>query len=257
MRLFLFLIFIITSLNSICQILNNSKDTSNNYFYSQLQYELYKIDNSTISQTNKREKAYPAIADFIKKYPIEERSFSIIRDAVNLTALQIDTLIKLIDTSLNKSAYKANALVTLQRLTITETGKQFPSLALTDTFGKQTYIEEYKGKIILLDLWSSWCAPCRQQIPALKKLYKKYKNKGFEIIGISLDKDKTAWLNAIKNDKQDWPHFCELKGWPQDRTARFLNIYSIPSNFLLDKNGIILGQDLSPEQIAYIIALQE
>ena len=76
-------------------------------------------------------------------------------------------------------------------------------------------------------------------------------------IGISLDKDKTAWLNAIEKDKQNWIQFCEFKGWPQDKTARFLNVYSIPSNFLLDKNGIILGQDLSPEQIAYTISLEK
>ncbi|MCY7293497.1 MAG: TlpA family protein disulfide reductase [Ferruginibacter sp.] len=257
MRYFILSILILTTLTVFCQTTNNAKDTAFYYHYAQVQNALYKIANAGISQQNKREKIYFTIADFVTKHPTEEINFSIVAAAVNLSALQIDTLVALIDTSLNKSAYKANALITRRRLTVTETGKQFPSLALTDTLGKQTLVEDYKGKIVLIDFWSSWCMPCRQQIPALKEIYKKYKNKDFEIVGISLDKDKTAWLNAIKNDNQNWLQFCELKGWPQDKIARYLNIYSIPSNFLIDKNGIILGQDLSPEQISYIIASQK
>jgi len=257
MRYIIIFLFIIIAKTGYCQTSNSAIDTAIYYHYTQIQHALYKIENASISQQNKREKTYSTIADFIRKRTTEEINFSIVAAAVNLSALQIDTLIKLIDTSLNKSAYKANALVTRRRLTVSETGKPFPSLELIDTVGKQTLIENYKGKIVLIDFWSSWCGPCRQQIPALKEIYKKYKNKDFEIIGISLDKDKTAWLNAIKKDKQNWLQFCELKGWPQDKIARYLNINSIPSNFLLDKNGIILGQDLSPEQISYLISLEK
>lgn len=257
MRHLIFIFFIFTSALSFAQNSTNTKDTAFYYHYSQLQNALYQIQHASISQQIKREKQYFTISNFITRHSKEEMNFSIIRDALNLSALQIDTLLMLMDTSLNKSPYKTNALVTRRRLTLTETGKPFPTLALTDTLGKQTFIEVYKGKIVLIDMWSSWCGPCRQQIPALKEIYNKYKSKGFEIIGISLDKDKTAWLNAIEKDKQNWIQFCEFKGWPQDKTARYLNVYSIPSNFLLDKNGIILGQDLSPEQIAYTISLEK
>lgn len=258
MRYIILILFILTSTFSFAQNSNNVKDTAFYYHYAQLQNALYQIEQASISQQNKREKTYFTLTAFITKHAKEEINFSVIAAAVNLSAGQIDTLITLVDTSLNQSPYKANAIVTRRRLNVTETGKQFPTtLAFTDTLGNKTFVENYKGKMLLIDLWSSWCGPCRQQIPALKKIYKKYKNKGFEIIGISLDNDKTAWLNAIEKDKQTWIQFCELKGWPQDKTARYLNIYSIPSNFLLDENGIILGQDLSSDQIEYIVSLKK
>ncbi len=257
MRYIIILLFLLITTTSFGQSVNKLKDTAFYYHYAQLQNAIYQIEHGNFSQHIKREKTYLTISDFVTKHNKEEINFSTIAAAVNLSALQIDTLLMLMDTSLNKSPYKSNALLTRKRLTVTETGKPFPTLALTDTLGKQTFIEEFKGKIVLIDMWSSWCGPCRQQIPALKKIYKNYKNEGFEIIGISLDKDKTAWLKAIEKDKQNWLQFCEFKGWPQDKTARFLNIYSIPSNFLLNKNGIILGQDLSPKQIAYMISLEK
>ncbi len=257
MKFIFTILFFLLTLPSFCQNSTSAKDTSTYYHYAQVQNTLYQIDHSTLAQRNKKEKIFFTISHFITKHPAEELNFSIIAAAVNLSATQIDTLINLVDTSLFKSPYRASALATRRRLTVTETGKLFPSLVLTDTAGNPNNIEDYKGKLVLIDLWSSWCGPCRQQVPALKEIYKKYKKKGFEIIGISLDHDKTAWLAAIKKDQQSWVQFCEFKGWQQNKIARYLNIYSIPSNFLLDKNGIILGQDLSPEQIDYIISLEK
>jgi thiol-disulfide isomerase/thioredoxin len=103
--------------------------------------------------------------------------------------------------------------------------------------------------MVLIDAWSSWCKPCRAQIPELVTLYERYNKKGFEIIGVSIDHVKAAWLQAINADGQTWRQFCELKQWSQNQFVKDFSIMGIPANFLIDRNGILIGQDLSPEQI--------
>ena len=252
--LIILLILFLCSLAVFSQTSENVKDTSDFFYYTQIQNALYKITNSNSTIENKRRDAYHHIYSVLKEHPKKEINFSIIASALNLTSLQIDTLINLVDSSLNKSPHKANAEVTRRRLNFTETGKQFPNLILTDTLGNSIYFQDFKGNAVLVDLWSSWCLPCRQQIPELKKIYTKYKSKGFEIIGISMDNDKAAWLGAIIKDKQNWKHYCELKTFSRNKISKQLSVYGIPSNFLLDKNGIILGQDLSPDQISCLLS---
>lgn len=252
MKQIIALVLILSSLNTLCQ--KTAADTSVMFFYTQQQRLLYNIANAHFPAATKRVDTYNSLSSFITAHPKQEISFSLIAGAVNLSALQIETLINLTDSSLSKSSFKSSTIVTLRRLQVAETGKLFPKLLLADTLGNITSVEDLRGKIILIDLWSSWCRPCRKQIPGLKKIYNQYKEKGFEIIGISMDSDKADWLKAVINDKQDWKNYCELTTWSQNTTARKFSITAIPSNFLLDKNGIILGQDLSEEQISYLLS---
>jgi thiol-disulfide isomerase/thioredoxin len=161
--------------------------------------------------------------------------------------------LKLVDTSIYKSAQKSYADVTLKRVSVAETGKPFPALTLIDTSGIEFPLSNLKGKIVLLDVWSSWCGPCREEIPALIKLYKKYNSKGFEIVSISMDEQKQQWLTAIKEDKQPWKAYCEFRNWRSNKFASRFSVYAIPANFLIDQNGILVGQNLSVENIKYWI----
>lgn len=122
-------------------------------------------------------------------------------------------------------------------------GTPCPEIALPDPNGKEIRLSSFKGKVVLVDFWASWCKPCRAEMPNVVALYKKYKDKGFEILGVSLDKDKESWIKAIKEDGITWPQVSDLKFWNSTVVSLF-NIEAIPYTILVDKNGIIVARGL-------------
>lgn len=203
-----------------------------------------------IPDSAKRSNLYQKLKEEITAQRLNELGFIMMHYwALNLTRVQVESLYQLIDTSAYSRPEKSLADVIRKRVTVAETGKPFPALVFTDTAGRELSIASLRGKIILIDAWSSWCVPCREQIPALRKLYRKYNKKGFEIIGVSIDKVKEKWLAAIQKDRQEWKQFCELTEWTNNTFAARFHIYAIPANFLIDRNGILIGQDLTPESI--------
>jgi len=127
-------------------------------------------------------------------------------------------------------------------------GEQFVDFEMSDPNGKTKKLSDYKGKIILLEFWSSWCKPCRLENPNLVKTYKKFKQYGFEIFAVSSDDKKESWLGAIKKDNLNWVHVSDLKG-DDNMAALIYGVYSIPNNFLIDKNGIIIACNLRGEKL--------
>ncbi len=107
--------------------------------------------------------------------------------------------------------------------------------------------------MVLIDFWASWCGPCRQENPNVVKVYQKYKDKGFEIFGVSLDIEKGAWLQAIAADKLAWKHGSELAFWNSSFVKTY-NIDGIPKTVLVDKNGIIIAKDLRGPQLEQKLA---
>ena len=109
--------------------------------------------------------------------------------------------------------------------------------------GSPFNLSDLKGKYVLIDFWGSWCGPCRQENPNVVKVYNEFKNKGFDVFGVSLDQSKDDWVKAIADDKLTWTHVSDLKYWSSD-AAKLYAVNSIPANFLLDETGTIIGRNL-------------
>ena len=122
-------------------------------------------------------------------------------------------------------------------------GKAAPEIVLSGLEDTTISLSSLKGKVVLVDFWASWCGPCRVNNPNLVKLYDLYKDKGFEIFGVSIDKSIPDWKKAIEMDGLSWPQVVDQRGWEAPSTYAY-GIEGIPASFLLDRNGIIRGINL-------------
>jgi peroxiredoxin len=149
---------------------------------------------------------------------------------------------------IRKSASGKDFAAVIAKLKQVTVGAQAPDFMQSDTLSKPVKLSDFKGKYVLLDFWASWCGPCRGENPNVVTAYKKFHEKGFEIVQVSLDTKKDAWLNAIHKDGLTWTHVSDLNGWKNDAAVLY-GINSIPSNFLLDKNGKIIARNLRDEEL--------
>lgn len=118
---------------------------------------------------------------------------------------------------------------------------------------KTINLQDFRGKYVLLDFWASWCVPCRQEHPEFIRIYQKYQAKNFEIVSVSIDEDKTAWLNASKDDKIIWTNVLDAKGQVNEIAVKY-GVQAIPANFLLNPQGIIVAKNLKAKDLEKTLA---
>lgn len=154
-----------------------------------------------------------------------------------------DSMTAIFEKSMPESPYTKALLARLGAMRNVAVGQAAPEITLPNPDGKNVSLSSLRGKYVLIDFWASWCGPCRQENPNVVRMYNKYKDKGFEIFGVSLDESRDKWLKAIAMDKLTWPHVSDLKGWSSS-AAQLYNIQAIPQTLLLDKQGKIIAKNL-------------
>jgi len=136
----------------------------------------------------------------------------------------------------------------LARLKSASVGAMAPNFTQFAPEGKPVKLSDFRGKYLLIDFWASWCGPCRQENPYLVTAYDKYRSKGFEILGISLDEKKEAWIKAIKDDHLAWKHASDLK-FKENEVSNLYVVNAIPQNFLVDPTGKIIAKNIRGEAV--------
>jgi peroxiredoxin len=134
---------------------------------------------------------------------------------------------------------------TLERVAV---GKPAVDFTLNDPRGNPVSLSSLRGNYVLIDFWASWCGPCRKENPNVVALYREYKDKGFEILGVSLDETHDKWVKAIKDDALTWTHVSDLQGWSSE-AGKLYGINSIPATVLLNKEGIIIDKNLRGDDL--------
>ncbi len=128
-----------------------------------------------------------------------------------------------------------------------------PDFTLKTPNGEDLSLSSLRGKVVLIDFWASWCGPCRRENPNVRKLYRRFHYKGFEILGVSLDNDGNRWKGAIQADSLTWPHVSDLRGW-QSSAAQLYQVSSIPQTYLIDKDGRIMAKGLRGPELEMVLA---
>jgi peroxiredoxin len=164
-----------------------------------------------------------------------------------------DSMLTLYTQHLPESKYTKTLSDRLSSMRTTAIGSVAPDFTLPTPEGGSMALSELRGKYVLIDFWASWCAPCRKENPNVVRMYNQYKDKGFEIFGVSLDQSRDKWLKAIADDKLTWPQVSDLKGW-ESSAAQLYQVDAIPQTILLDKEGKIIAKGLRGEELEAKIA---
>lgn len=231
--------------------------------------------NSFKIETKKLNDAFSATDSDVERKQIELKYKAFQKDNVKKVKAMIDTIIPSISVlyalnvleieeefdymekiagiyaeKLPDSRHTKSLVANIERIKPIALGKKAPDISLISNEGKVITLSSLKGKLVLIDFWASWCKPCRMENPNVLKVYQKYKDKGLEIYGISLDKDKDKWLGAIATDGINWLHVLDAQG---EFAEKYL-VEAIPNTFLIDKDGKIIAKNLRGEALEERIA---
>jgi len=230
--------------------------------YSQKMDELYSnyMDAKGAHDTasvKRIESAYDSVqsaqSKFTKEYILKNgksvvSAYLAISNAYAYSLEDLKAINKAMDASIANSVYVKKLAEREMTLNTVQPGQPAPDFTMNDTIGNPVSLSSFKGKLVLVDFWASWCGPCRAENPNVVAAFKKYNSKGFAILGVSLDTDKAKWFEAIAKDGLAWTHVSDLIGW-NNAVAKQYGVMSIPASFLIDQEGKIIATDLRGEAL--------
>lgn len=216
--------------------------------------ERLKLDMELLSLVGQAAKSDMAVK-IIGNWKGDIREIMIVTAAQRLQMMkeefspEFDALLKEAQQSTNPEIVKVAGMM-LNEFFRNPIGKEFPKFpeGMKTTDGKDLSLERFKGKVLLVDFWATWCPPCRAEVPNIVKAYKEYNPKGFEIVGISFDESREKFDEYLKENAMPWPQYFDGKGW-QNEVGPTYGIQSIPAMYLLDKDGKVVTSDLRGEKL--------
>jgi thiol-disulfide isomerase/thioredoxin len=190
---------------------------------------------------------------YVREHPNSGLALYALESAVPVhidTADKYISFVKLLSPDIQAWPATKRFLERLRAAKNSEIGMTVPDFDQVDSLGRKVSFSSYKGKYVLLELWASWCGPCRKKNPGLLEVYNKYRDKNFTIVGIGLEQkeDKDKWLKAIHKDQLTWPQLTDFKFW-KNSVATHFGVRAIPFNLLVDPQGKIIGKDLYGQEL--------
>ncbi|WP_454802889.1 TlpA family protein disulfide reductase [Mucilaginibacter phyllosphaerae] len=200
-------------------------------------------------ETSKRN----SILKFIKQHPSSYVSLSLIRGYMYYFKFvnrgdELANSFNLLSNSVKSSKTASRTKEFLGLEGDLRIGAKAKNIISRDSSGKEMMLSSLAGKYVLIDFWASWCVPCREEIPALQAIYKKYRDQNFTILSVSLDDDRSKWLNALKQENMPWSNISDLEGF-NGLSSKSYNIHAIPYNLLIDPTGKIIAKNLKGTEL--------
>ncbi|QSS97118.1 TlpA disulfide reductase family protein [Psychroflexus sp. ALD_RP9] len=207
-----------------------------------------KFDSIRVEIDNRKTENIEYRSNLVDKNPNSIVSLLIISDLFNQKSLptsEVKSKFESIDPELRNTEFGKTLNKKIAAVNATDIGSVAPKFEGPTPNGDILSLDEALGKVTLVDFWASWCKPCRIENPNIVSVYQDYKDQGFKVLGVSLDKpnQKDRWLKAIKDDNLTWNHVSNLQYW-EEPIARLYGISSIPAAFLLDEDGRIIAKNL-------------
>lgn len=198
------------------------------------------------------EEIVTAKREYARTHPDTYLSIVLLRSTMGeeFDAIAAEKIFNGLNESIRKTELGNQVKAMITEIKKTQIGVEAQDFTMNDINGEAVKLSDFRGKYLFLDFWASWCSPCRRENPNLVENYKRFKDKGFEILGVSLDKpeDREKWIGAIEKDGLTWPQVSDLKEWECEAAAMY-SVKAIPMNFLIDPNGIIIAKYLRGEEL--------